>query len=308
MNVQTAKRFEDLLAGPVEPAPYDYALMFKSDGFLTRQRSKGRFRLMQGIDTKLRQILRPDERVFFMTTGTTINIGEHLFVGWWAHLINLRALVFTTDRVLLLAINGRHRAGKLVSQIPYTAIASVKSTWSGVCRIKLLNKQTFDFQQVPKADRKFLADFLADITRGTNAPFQRIQGLEHLCPHCYTNVPAHPPACPSCTGGFKQPNKAARLSFMFPGLGDFYLGHRWRGLMQMGGGAVMWVLLVVSPLLTMGDPQYEPTPGSFWVTAFVILLVMHALDAVMTRHFALKGHHPHGPTPAAAALPPPLRA
>ncbi|SDS58189.1 hypothetical protein [Opitutus sp. GAS368] len=307
MNVETAKKFEDLLSGPIDPAPYDYAMLFKADGFFARQRSKNRFKLLKGIDAKLRQILRPDERVFFMTPGTTVSVGEHFFVGWVAHLLNLRALVFTTDRVLLLAISSRHRAERLVSQIPYTAIASVASTWSGVCRVKLLNKQTLDFQQVPKADRKFLADFLAGIVKGTNAPFERVQGLEHLCPHCYTMVPAHPPACPACRGGFKQPNKAALLSFIFPGVGDWYLGHRWRAVMQLAGATFLWLGFVIFPLLALLDPEYERPPVSFWATNAVILLVAHTLDAVMTRHFALKGHHPHGPAPAAGAVPLPLR-
>lgn len=307
MNVQTAKRFEDLLTGPAEAGPYDYAMMFKADGFFAKQRSKTRFKLLKGIDAKLRRILRPGERVFFMTPGTTVSIGEQLFVGWVAHYLNLRALVFTTDRVLLLAISSSYKAGKLVSQIPYSAIASVKATWSGTCRVKLLNKQTFDFQRVPKADRKFLAEFLSDIVKGTNAPFQRVQGLEHLCPHCYTMVPAHPAACPSCAGAFKLPNKAGWLSFIFPGVGDWYLGHRGFAVMEMISSGFLWLLLVIAPILASGDPEFQAPNAEYWGTVCVILLAGHGLDAVMTRHFALKGHHPHGPAPAVAE-PPPLPA
>jgi hypothetical protein len=313
MNVQTAKRFEDLLSGAAEAAPYDYAMMFKADGFFAKQRSKNRFKLLKGIDAKLRRILRPGERVFFMTPGTTVSIGEHLFVGWVARYLNLRALVFTTDRVLLLAIGSSHKAEKLVSQIPYSAIASVKATWSGTCRIKLLSKQTFDFQGVPKDDRKFLAEFLADIVKGTNAPFERVQGLEHLCPHCYTMVPAHPAACPSCTGAFKLPNKAGWLSFIFPGLGDWYLGHRGFAVMEMISTGFLWLVLVIAQLLpadpemAAANPEVPATGGGYWLTVALILLGAHGLDAVMTRHFALKGHHPHGPAPVAAE-PPALRA
>ncbi len=304
MNPQTAKNFEDLLGESVEPSPYDYGMMFKADGFFAKRRSAARFKLLKGIDAKLRQVLRPGEKVFFMTPGTTVTLAEHFFVGWMAHYLNLRALVFTTDRVLLVEIDSSHKSGRLVSQIPYAAIATVKSTWTGICRVKLLNKQTLDFQRVPKADRKFLADFLADIVKGTNAPFERMQGVEHLCPHCYRMVPSHPPACPTCTGEFKSPKKAAWLSLIFPGLGDWYLGHRGFAVIEMLGSAFGWFVLVIGPLLgTEPEADGEPLDTEYWIFAVIILFIGHAIDAVMTRHFALKGHHPHGKSPDLSAVP-----
>ncbi len=310
MNVQTARKFEDLLSGPAEPAPYDYEMMFKADGFFARQRAKKRFKLLKGVDAKLRRVLHAEERVYFMTTGTTVSIGEQFFVGWVAHYLNMRAIIFTTERVLLVAVDGKKRAEKLVSQIPYASIGSVKSTWTGICRIKLVNKETYSFQGVPKADRKFLAEFLADLVSGTAAPFQRGHGIEHLCPHCYTFVPAHPAACPGCSGAFKLPGKAALLSLLFPGLGDWYLGHRGFAVLEMFGAGFMWLVFVVLPLITPPDPELGPLDAGYWITVAVILLIAHGIDAMMTRHFALKGHHPHGKTPAAPPLmaaPPPLR-
>lgn len=314
MNVQSARRFEDLLSGQAEPAPYDYGMMFKADGFFARLRSKSRFKLLQGIDARLRRVLHPGEKVFFMTPGTTVSLGEQFFVGWVAYYLNARALVFTTERVLLLAIDRSKRAGQLVSQIPYTAIASVSSTWTGMCRVKLLNKESFNFQNVPKPDRKFLADFLADIVKGTNAPFERVQGLEHLCPHCFKVVPGHPDRCPACHGRFKSPAKAALRSLIFPGLGDWYLGHRGFAVLEMLGSAFLWLAFVWLPLLAMalpadpemGEQELEPLDASYWITAAIIIGLSHLIDAMMTRHFARKGHHPDGPAPADAG-PPVLR-
>ena len=300
MNLQTAKRYEDLLTGTVEPSPFDYDVMFKAGGYFARRRSKIRFKLLKAIERKLLTILKPQERVYWATTGTTVTLGEQFFVGWIAYYLNRRALVFTTERVLLLEISRSDKPGHLVSQIPYTAMASVKSTWNGMCRVKLLNKTTYNFQSVPSADRKFLAEFLVGITQGTNAPFQRIQGLEHLCPHCYTLVPAHPPACTACAGGFKSARKAAIMSFIFPGTGNWYLGHRGFAILEIMGTCFTWLFLVIAQLLLPDTPEMEPLTAEYWITVAVLLLIGHTIDALTTYNFGRKGHYPHGTAPQAA--------
>jgi hypothetical protein len=266
--------------------------MFSRDGFFARRRSKKRFKLLRAIDGKVRQILRPDERVFFATTGTTLSLSEQFFVGWMAMYLNRRALVFTTERILLLQVDRHFRPHGLVSQMPLPAIASVKSTLSGACRVKLLNHEVVKFQSVPTADRKLVTDLLGDLTQGTNAPFARELGMQHLCPHCFAVVPGQPPACPKCGGGFKSIKKATVLSLILPGMGDWYLGHRAFAAMEMIGSAFLWLALVVLPLLTMNLPESEPVTTEDWITAAVILGFGHAMDAWMTRHFAQKGHHP----------------
>jgi hypothetical protein len=307
MNLQTARKYEDLLTGTIDPSPFDYAMMFKADGFFARQRAKTRFKLLKAIERKLLGILRPQERVYWVTTGTTVTLGEQFFVGWIAYYLNRRALVFSTERVLLLEVSRGDKPGHLVSQIPYTAIASVKSTWNGLCRVKLLNKKAYAFQSVPSADRKFLADFLRDITQGTNAPFQRIQGMENMCPHCYTVVAGHPAGCPSCGGGFKSARQAALMSFVFPGTGDWYIGHRGIAVLEMLGTCFWWLVLVIAPLLLPPDPEVPPLTGEYWLTVAAVLLVGHGIDAIVTYNFARKGHYPKGARlTAAAGLPPRL--
>ncbi len=301
-TLQSAKKYEELLAVEAETAPYDYAVLFKADGFFARQRAKQRFKLLKAIDPKLRRILQPGEKAYFITPGTTVSLEERFFVGWWVYYLNMRALVFTTHRVLLLQTNVRKRPGKLVSQMPYASIASVKSTWNGMCRVKLVNRKTYDFQHVPRADRKFLAEFLTGVVQGTNAPFQVSLGIEHLCPHCFTIVPAYPLVCPVCGGGIKSARKAALLSFIFPGTGDWYLGHRVFALLEMLGICFLWFGLVIAPLLAPPDPGLEPQDAVFWVTNGLVLLVAHTIDCMMTHHFARKGHHPAGASPRSAAL------
>lgn len=297
INLQTAKHYEDLLGTDIEAAPYEFALLFKAEGWFERMRAKNRFKLLKAIDAKLRKILHEGERVYFLTSGTTANVAEQYFAGVaMAQALNRRALIFTTERVVLLQIDSKKRPRDLVSQIAYTSIAEVKATWTGYCLLNLRDKSKLKFLGVPKADRKHLASFLADIVKTAAAAVtaKTSFALEHLCPHCFVPVPGHPKACPHCQGGFKLALTAMLRSLVFPGLGDFYLGHRAFATLEMLGAGFMWYILVVAPLLGAPDENGEitETNAAYWFIAGVMLTAMHGIDAMMTRHFALKGHHP----------------
>jgi hypothetical protein len=296
-NLQNAKRYEDLLGANVEPAPYEFALLFQSDGWLARRRAKNRFKMIQAIDPKLRKMLGREERVFFVTSGTTSSASEQFFAGTAvAQALNRRALVFTTDRVLLLQIDSKKRPRELVSQISYAGIVDVKATWSGYCRLTLRNGEKLNFVGVPKADRKNLSSLLADVVRqGAAAPvIGGMQALEHLCPRCFAVVAGHPDACPACRVRFKQARVAMLRSLLFPGLGDLYLGHRGIAVFEILGAAIVWFRLIVAPLAGMPDEHgiVVTRDPVYWVVAVIMIGIIHAIDAVMTRNFALKGHYP----------------
>jgi hypothetical protein len=297
-SIATARRYEDLLTPDAAPGPYEYATLFAAKGWLARGRAKRRFQLLKKLDPKLRAILRPDERVFFVTAGSTVSVAEHFFVGWAAYYLNRRALVFTTERVLLVQIDTRKNPRELVSQLRYDQIASVKSTWNGICAVKLHRGLQYKFQGVPSAERKFLHQFLADIVKPMPpGSADIVEHLEHLCPKCFTVVPGFPAACPVCHAAFKSPKKAALLSLAFPGLGDFYLGHRGFAVLELLGSAFLWFVLVISPLLA-GEVVNEETgerfraDSGYWVTVGLFIAAAHVIDSVMTHHFAKKGHHP----------------
>jgi hypothetical protein len=296
-TLQTARKYEEMLASDVEAAPYDYAMLFKAQGFWARRRAQKRFKLLQSVDPKLRRILLPGEKVYFITTGTTVSLGERFFVGWLAFYLNMRVLVFTSTRVLLMQINSRKRVRELVSQMTYATIASIRSTWNGLCRVKMIDRTTYNFQNVPRADRKLLSKFLLGIVQGTNAPFQRDRGIEHLCPHCFALVPGYPLACPACHGGFKSARKAGLRSLLFPGLGDWYLGHRVFAVLEMLGASFFWLVLIFLPLLVPPDPKVGPPDKGYWITVGLILLATHFISGMMAHHFARKGHHPEGVPP-----------
>jgi hypothetical protein len=297
-DLSTARNYNELLTSG-EPSPhYDYVTLFSGDGFFARRRAKQRFKLLKNLDDRLRRILQPDERVYYITTGTTVSLVEQFFVGWAARYLNNRAIAFTTDRLLLVHINSRKRPRGLVSQIRYEEIAAIKSTWNGVCQVRLRDGKKLKFLKVLRAERKFLHGFLKDIVNPVPLqPGERVEAPEHLCPSCFAVVPGRPADCPSCAAAFKSARTAMVLSLIFPGIGDFYLGHRRFALLEMAGGLFVWFGLVVLPLLTAGE--IDPVTGeviahdaAFWMVNMVIIGAAHLIDAAMTRHFALKGHYP----------------
>jgi hypothetical protein len=297
-TLSTARTFQDLLLPDVAPSPYDYGVLFESKGFFARRRSKRRFKLLKNLDVDLQPLLQPGERVFFATCGFTASLAEQMFVGWAAQFLNRRAIVFTTSRVLLIQINRKLRPLDLVSQIRYEQIAKVRSTWRGFCEICLQDGKKLLFQGVAKAERKFLHRFLADVVRPIPVKKgEKVAAPEHLCRACQTVVPGHPHSCPRCSAAFKPASKAALLSLLFPGLGDYYLGHRGFAFMEMAGGAFAWLILVVMPLAQGGlvDTEtgeiYAMAMGDWIAYSFFPLGILHGIDSIMTRHFARKGHH-----------------
>lgn len=317
VNLHTAKRFEDLLGEGVEPSPYDYRLLFEAKGWFARGRAKARWRRLKKLDPKLRRVLRPDERVYYVSNGTLSNFGEQFFEGHAAaQYVNRRALVFTTERVILMQLGTSEKPGLLTSELPYAALREVKSTWTGFCQLTLMNGKKHKLSGMPKADRKYLHEFLNGVVAGTGAEatgagglHKGSDGLTHLCPHCFTPAPGRPERCPSCDGGIQSANKAALLSLIFPGLGDWYLGYRWLAAMEMFGAGFLWFVMVIAPLLGVRtDKGHEGEAvsdsafgGVYWAIAAIAIVAAHGIDAVMTRSYGLKGHYP-GRAPVAARV------
>ena len=308
VNLHTAKRFEDLLGAEVEASPYEYGLMFEAKGWWARRRAKARWKLVRKIDAKLRRVLRPEERVYHVSTGMLSDLGTQFFEGGTAaYYVNMRALVFTTERIVLLQIGSAQKPGLLVSELPYAALREVKGTWTGMCQLTLVNGKKHKLSRMPKADRKYLQGFLSGVVaQGGAAAESAVGGLRkgadgfmHLCPHCFAGVAGRPTECPACGGGIRSANTAALLSLVFPGLGDWYLGYRGLAVMEMIGAVFLWFVLVIAP--SMRPEAVEGMEGGpIWGVAISIIVVAHVVDAVMTRGYALKGHYPgRAPRPRA---------
>jgi hypothetical protein len=289
--------------GNGETAVYDIGVLSKDAGWLARRREAARQRLLKKLDAKLAKVLRPGERVRFVTKGSMASRAEQFFAGHAvAYHINLRALVFTTERVLLIHVGAFSRPRGLVSELSYGSIRKLRSTWSGFCEVKLANGRTHRFSGVPRADRKFLRDFLAKMMPEAAAMggvdlSETSDGLVHLCPHCYTALAGRPRACARCGGGIKSARIAALLSFGLPGLGNWYLGHRWFAVFEMISAVMLWVVFVIRPLrVEISYRDGEPLGASFWAFLIGVVALIHVIDATVTYNFGRKGHHP-GKTP-----------
>lgn len=280
--IQRVGSFEELLKIE-EDGPYVFGRMFSADGWRARRRSKRRLKLLRKIDEPLREMLRDDERVFFVTSGVLHpSFLEWYFLGVVLYYMSRRAIVLTNQRILLIQIDSRKRPGEMRNEIAYTAVARLKNSWMGNTRIDFHNGDRVLLTRVSRADRKWLAEILEWFTERLEVP-SADSALENLCPHCYVTVRGHPSTCTACGGAFKSPRRAASLSLVYPGAGDLYLGHNVFAVLELLGATLIWGVLIV----TAWDPAVRL--GGALIAIGIVVLFFHGIDALTTRHIARKG-------------------
>jgi len=282
--VQDARRFEDLL-GVDGDQSYVFHQIFSDQGWRARRRSKKAFKLLKKIDVALRAVLRDGEQVFFVTHGTASpSFLEWYFLGAALYYMNRRAIVLTNQRILLLQIDSRWRPRHFRSQIRWECVAQLRTTAFGNTKIKFHSGGSVMFTGVPRADRKQLASTINDVI-GKLETTDRAE-LEQLCPRCFEQVGGRPAACPHCNVSFKSAKTAGLLSLVFPGAGDFYLGHRGFAVLEVFGGLAFWAVVVGLAM--------DPTMGLVGALsfAFFVVFVVHGVDALTTLHIATKGISP----------------
>jgi len=290
--VQLARSYDVLLAGKSSGSPYEYQLLFATDSLLARQRSRHRFKLLQAVDPTLGLMLDAGERVHLLTRGSLLTVPEHFFCEWAAYYLHLCALVFTTRRLLLIQIDLAGRPRGLVAQLPYAAIATVRSTWDGYCQLGLAGGRRYNLAYIPRLERKPLREMLATALAAVPADAAPGPGaIEPLCPRCFRVVPGEPPVCPHCQIAYRSWRSATLRSAILPGLGHRYLGHRGFGTFSLWAAAALWTGLVVVPLFRQRLLHAAPVGRHYWVVAGLVLAAAHVLSAVLTRCFARKGHY-----------------
>lgn len=284
-SLRQARRFEDLLALEKQDGPYVYAGIFSDAGFQARRLSKKKFRLLKRIDGHIQPMLRDQERVYYLTFGSSESFWQIHILGWVMHYINRRAIVLTDLRILFLQIDSRGRPRDLRSQLDLRAIETIKRTAFGNTKLILGNGKSALFTRLPKADRKSLRRIVERVRTDLPESEAVKSGIEELCPYCYEVVAGRPTACPHCRKAFKSARRAGLLSLLFPGFGSIYLGH-WFAILEILAAAIIWLSFL------MPDPNYPLTPYERIVAAVLIVVVVHGVDAVGTFYIARKGHHP----------------
>jgi hypothetical protein len=265
--------------------PYDFDQIFDDSGWLARRRSKKKLKLLRKIDSTLRELLSETERVRFVSMGSAVSFLESYLLGAIAYYLNRRAIILTNRRILLLQIDSRLRPKTLLAQIEYGAIGGVQRTAAGNAKIALRNGKGRVLSGVPRADRKALAQKVEEM-RGEVGRTSGAQGVEDLCPRCFSAVERAALACGSCGMRFKSANRAGLLSLLFPGFGDFYLGHRKIAVLEVSVAALIWISVLLP------DPEYPLTPLGVVLLGLLVVLFIHVPDALATRYIGRFGAYP----------------
>ena len=265
----------------------------KRGGYKTGK-NKYKIRILKAVQAKVEQILDHGEIVMRIGKGTAYYPLE-LFLGngWLTMLYNHYAILCTNRRILFVNINYRmSRSTHYLFQLPYTDIKKVKRgmLFNHLILYRHYGKRRI-FNAVKGYINKELRAFIEKMQTASNATAPESGSNEKLCPSCFVPLPDKLKNCPKCSAGFKGPQTALVRSFILPGLGDMYLGHRALGALEMLGSIVVW-LLVVSSLLAGGVENY--------VVAAMILVFYNGLDGLLTFHMAQKGYMLAAPKTAAA--------
>ncbi len=241
--MKSAGRFQDLLQVD-GGGPYLYSRIFNDDGRRARSNSKKKFKLLKHIEPVLTPMLHEGERVFFLTKGvTSLSFLEWWFFGWVLYVMNFRAIVLTSERILFLQINSRNKPRELRSQVSWAAITRIASDFWGGTKVEFRNGRRLKMSGVPRADRKWLKTVMNDVL-GKFESRSRMLEFEHLCPHCFEPMTMGPIRCPHCDGALKSAGKAALLSLLYPGAGDLYLGHKVFAFLELLGVTIFWFALI----------------------------------------------------------------
>lgn len=280
-----AKNYTQLISQGEPEGRYLYHHIFQDQGLFAKRRLGRKFRIVQAVDAFLNQVLEPDEKVFHVTYGVLNSVLEQLFIGWVTNIINRKAFIFTSKRLLLVQLKGKEKLGELKAVISYAGIKRLKKTWYGLLKIDLNNGKAYSFIGVPKGDLKFIASTIQGLIEKTSSGDSK-DGLINLCPACGARVEGFPPSCAACGKPFKNAAKAAWLSLLFPGLGDFYLGHHGLAALEMIGTAFVWLSIFI-------PDEKEPLTGlELAITAVIFFAIVHGTDAVITWNTARKGIYP----------------
>ncbi|MGF1451217.1 MAG: hypothetical protein ACFB21_03965 [Opitutales bacterium] len=289
--LKSLKDPRELMTLPRDATPYEFPQMMRVEKFFERQFARKKLKQLRVFDPVIRSMLRPGERVFYLTQGVRNNFLEQQFFGWAAYYFSRSAFVFTDQRVLILHLLAERKLGHFVGEIHYDDIARLKPTFFGGLLLKFRTKKQIVFAHVPARDRKFIKEFLLPMIEGNEALGQGGQEIRHLCPACYSPcADATASACSACGCKFKTPKAAAMRSLILPGMGDYYLGSS-LGLLEMTVVGAMWAYFVAMLLMIYSPavPNEEGLVAEEAITFGAILLVGHLMDALKTYYMAKKG-------------------
>ena len=287
-----AQRLQELKLTLDSEIPYNLDKMFpKLTGWGAAGGIKRKVKLVRQIESRLKEMLRPNEQVLFVAKGVQYSLGEQYFMGAWAALINQTVFVLTNVRLLMLRTNTKGRPQHTFWMIYYSQIEKFKANWTGTVVVKLRDRKTLKFTGFPKLDRQQMPRVFEDALeayRQMGFDPEVSQSQETLCGYCMERVPKAEYTCEHCGAEFWHPKTVALRSLVFPSWGDFIMGHTGIACMELLGYVFMWCMILV---IVMGAKGAGDLPSALGISA-MMLFFSHVPDACLTYFIAKKGLYP----------------
>ncbi|MFZ0449335.1 MAG: zinc-ribbon domain-containing protein [Desulfatiglandaceae bacterium] len=265
---------------------YELGSIFFKDkkGGYKGRRNREVAKILKSIHLPLGKMLEDGERVSKICWGTAYYPLEIIFGNGFLTMIYNRYAMAATDRRLLF-INTNYRLKKPTHyffQLPFQDIKKVKrGIFGGSLTFYKLKGRRRHFTGVRSRLSKGFKQYVSEKI-GIGIPDKPKRGQpEELCPSCFSPLEQGLVRCTHCWAGFKVPRKALLRSLILPGLGDYYLGHRSLGILEMMGSAIVW-FVIVSLLLTGAAVNMA--------IAAVLLLWVNGSDGLFTYYMAKKGY------------------
>lgn len=268
-----------------DPRRYRLSAILKPNrkGRYATRLNRQKMKILTAVKPTLDRLLARDEQVLSIAGGTAYHPIEIFFGnGFLTMLYNRYALAATERRLVMVNTNHRMtRIGHYLFQMPY---ASIRKTSRGLFRTSLsLKRKTGGRRVFTSMKRAFSAQLQEVIkprlTIEESGASEKVAG-ENLCPACFKPLASGTDACPACHAAFKSVGRATLRSLLLPGWGDWYLGHRVLGALELLGSLFVWS--IVLNLVLQGGVE-SIAGGAF------LLICYNGFDALLTRHMARKG-------------------
>ncbi len=274
--------FPELQGISPEKVAFEEILLLNKRGGYRNRKNKFKVKILMAVSEVLEKIIKDGERVMRIGKGTAFYPVEVIFGnGWLTMMYNQYAILATNQRILLINVNSRMKGTThYLFQVLYQDIKRVKRgiLFSSMILERIKSKRRV-FTQMKRYISKEMKGFITE--QKSNAKGEPEAVLECICPSCFFPLEKGLTECPSCEAAFKTAKKATLRSLLLPGLGDFYLGHRALGALELMGSLMVWTYA----LLRIWGGQKDGL-----LVAIVVLLFYNGTDAIVTYFMAKKGY------------------
>ncbi len=276
--------FSDLAGFDADHYDLDALLKANKKGRYATKINKFKVKILTAVKPTLDRLLAGDEKVLRVAGGTAYYpIEVILGNGVFTMLYNRYALLATNRRLVMINTNPRMTETRhYLFQMRYEDLKKVSR---GLFRTSLtLTPKKGKRRIFTSMKSAFTAELFNFIKPRLDLQKNIPAGGEiqtNLCPACYTLLGSRLSQCTSCHSAFKTPAAAAWRSLILPGLGDFYLGHRVLGGLEMVGALMVW--LFFAAMLVSGRLEGI-------VLGAIVLIFANGFDALLTMHMAKKGY------------------